>query len=366
MNKLLSIIIPTYNMETYLERCLTSLIVDGTDSNLMRMLEIIIVNDGSTDSSSVIAHNYETRYPGTFKVIDKENGNYGSCINVALPLVTGKYVRILDADDSFDSIVFADYIELLQKVDVDMIYSNHVTVNMAGKYGSRTKLNVTPMKKLNFRDYPQIYGKMSMHGVTYKTSIFEGLEYHQTEGIYYTDWEWVHLPMSRVESFIYYPHVLYCYLQGRPGQSVSAEVYSTCFNMHVLGINALMDVYMLCAKGGGTWNGKTINTGYMQERCILRAEDFFFNLLSQHNNPSSVSHLQEFDEMLSMKYPELYKEMESVTHANPYIPKLSLPLRYIRCLHKHGLEAAALQVRILNHWSGLSKRIARIVESCTK
>lgn len=71
MGKLLSIIIPTYNMEQYLRRCLDSLLID--DENLA-LLEVLIINDGSSDSSSAIGHSYESDYPQTFRVIDKGNG----------------------------------------------------------------------------------------------------------------------------------------------------------------------------------------------------------------------------------------------------------------------------------------------------
>ena len=79
MAKILTVVIPTYNMEKYLDRCLTSLIV--TNNDLLERLEVLVVIDGAKDRSSEIAHSYQIRYPQTFIVIDKENGNYGSCVN---------------------------------------------------------------------------------------------------------------------------------------------------------------------------------------------------------------------------------------------------------------------------------------------
>lgn len=90
MNKILTIIIPTYNMEKYLRRCLDSLIIDEEG---MKQLEVLVINDGSKDSSSQIAHEYQDKYPDTYRVIDKENGNYGSCINIGLKEAKGKYVK---------------------------------------------------------------------------------------------------------------------------------------------------------------------------------------------------------------------------------------------------------------------------------
>ena len=81
--KILTVIVPSYNMEKYLPKCLGSLIVA---SELMERIEVIVVNDGSTDRTSEIAHEFAANYPQTFKVIDKSHGHYGSCINTALPI----------------------------------------------------------------------------------------------------------------------------------------------------------------------------------------------------------------------------------------------------------------------------------------
>ena len=95
--KLLTVIVPSYNMEKYLLKCLGSLIVAP---ELMERIEVIVVNDGSTDRTSEIAHSFEVKFPGVFRVIDKENGHYGSCVNAGLKMASGVFAKILDADDS--------------------------------------------------------------------------------------------------------------------------------------------------------------------------------------------------------------------------------------------------------------------------
>lgn len=77
-------------MEKYLRRWLDSLIIDEEG---MKQLEVLVINYGSKDSSSQIAHEYQEKYPDTYRVIDKENGNYGSCINIGLKEAKGKYVK---------------------------------------------------------------------------------------------------------------------------------------------------------------------------------------------------------------------------------------------------------------------------------
>ena len=90
MEKILTIVIPTYNMQDYLRRCLESLIVPEKQ---MKQLEVLVINDGSKDNSSAIAHEYQDKYHDTFRVIDKGNGNYGSCVNRGLQEAKGGMSR---------------------------------------------------------------------------------------------------------------------------------------------------------------------------------------------------------------------------------------------------------------------------------
>ena len=89
-SKILTIVVPSFNMEALLRKGLQSLLIEKNPQRL----EVIVVNDGSTDKSSEIAHTFQTEFPNVFKVIDKTNGNYGSCINAGLKSVCGKYVKI--------------------------------------------------------------------------------------------------------------------------------------------------------------------------------------------------------------------------------------------------------------------------------
>ena len=116
-------------MENYLHKCLDSLIV--SDDNMNR-LEVLVINDGSKDSSSQIAHEYESKYPQTFRVVDKENGNYGSCINRGLKEAKGKYVKVLDADDYFDNVVFNQFLSFLSETDADLIINDYSVVDGNG------------------------------------------------------------------------------------------------------------------------------------------------------------------------------------------------------------------------------------------
>ena len=119
MDKILTIIIPVYNVEQYIRQCLDSVILDEEQ---MKWLEVIIVNDGTPDQSGIIAHEYESKYPQSIKVIDKENGGHGSAWNVGLKYAKGKYIRFLDSDDWLSNL--SSFIEELRNRDEDLVITH--------------------------------------------------------------------------------------------------------------------------------------------------------------------------------------------------------------------------------------------------
>lgn len=244
MDKILTIIIPTYNMEKYLRHCLDSLIVPNMDK-----VEALVINDGSKDSSSAIGHEYQDKYPQTFRVIDKENGNYGSCVNRGLKESTGKYVKVLDADDSFYKEGFNEFIEALQKIDADLVLTDFDIVNekddvtYKGHY-SEIYSNIPQNINFDFREFldspgTDFYGRM--HGFTYKTDILRNMNYKQTEGVSYTDQEWVLKPIVNVKTCYYISIILYKYLIGREGQTMNA--YGKSIGQLITVVYSLINFY---------------------------------------------------------------------------------------------------------------------------
>ena len=239
-NKKLTIIIPTYNMEKYLQKCLDSLLI--TDE-LLPLLEVLVINDGSKDCSSEIAHEYETKYPTIIRVIDKENGNYGSCINRGLKEATGKYVKILDADDEFITDNFAHLVKVLNEVDADVIISEVFAHDEAGKRIHGSKRSLPPHHVVSFTDAFTKYGLtgLFMHEIIYRRELLIKMNYHQTERISYTDNEWAYIPMLNVHTLYYHDEEVYSYLRGRPGQTTDPEVVKRTQTHHIIGIRAMVE-----------------------------------------------------------------------------------------------------------------------------
>lgn len=234
MRKILSIIIPSYNMENYISKCLDSLIIN--DKNLFRKLDIIVVNDGSKDRTSEIAHEYEAKYPDVIRVIDKKNGHYGSCVNAGLICAQGVYIRILDSDDyvitaSFEKCCINIEEEAAKNDDgADLLISSYQNVTSDGTIKNITNYGLREKKEYyTLDDLPKSSPRFSVHSVVYRTEFLRKMNYRQTEGMSYTDTEWIIEPMTRVRRFRYIPEVVTCYLVGRDGQSIDPIVFSRDF-----------------------------------------------------------------------------------------------------------------------------------------
>ncbi len=221
MNKLLSVCIPSFNMERYLSRNLDSFLESGCLDNL----ELIVVNDGSTDNTLKIANEYKTRYPDTIVVIDKQNGHYGSCVNAALKIASAKYFRIVDADDWVDTASLKILLQTLNVVNTDVVYTRYS--NFYEKDGS-TVVNADPadmtwckstdLNDLRFDKY------VHMHQITYLTQFLRDINYVQTEGVCYTDTEYVFKPLIQAKNIYSIDASLYQYYIGRDDQSMSPNV----------------------------------------------------------------------------------------------------------------------------------------------
>lgn len=244
MNKILSLIVPTYNMENLLPRCLNSLIVK---EELQSFLEVLVINDGSKDNSSVVAHGFEKMYPNVFRVIDKENGNYGSCVNIGIEKASGKYLRLLDADDWFNTSGLEIYLDELLKIkDCDIVVTNYTI-----QYGDQHKEKVKAQKIRNGYIYDADSFSFSkahnesmiwMHAMTINSDFARRVGWKNQTGISYTDAEYCYFPLSYAKTLCFFDIDLYQYFVGREGQTVSkASMKKGQVAFYKVGIRLLND-----------------------------------------------------------------------------------------------------------------------------
>ena len=149
-----SVIVPVYNVENYIDKCLESLV-----NQTLEDLEIIIVNDGSTDNSDSIIKKYIEKYPDKIVYLAKNNGGLSDARNFGLPYAKGDYVAFLDSDDYVENNIYKDMYELAIKENSDLVecdfiweYPNKKKIDTGeiynGKHEMLEKIRVVAWNKL--------------------------------------------------------------------------------------------------------------------------------------------------------------------------------------------------------------------------
>lgn len=301
MRKIITIIIPTYNMEGYIEKTLQSLIIP----NHFEDIEILVVNDGSKDKSSEIAHRIAELYPQSIKVIDKDNGNYGSCINVGLKHATGKYVKVLDADDYFDTNNFCTMVEILKEIDADLIITHFAFVNPKREIGETRNLHIPARQILAIDDiaHKRSIQGLWMHEIAYRRENVIKMGYHQREGISYTDVQWGFDPMSTVRTVFYIDLLIYYYLVGREGQSVDKKVYFKKFGQEFQCTSAMLNTFVSAPMVSKAVEKMMFKK--MRSRIITLYKRSMVNF-NDYDNQDMVT----FDRELQQKSPLLYHSLD--------------------------------------------------------
>lgn len=321
MEKILTIVIPTYNMQDYLRRCLDSLIVPEEQ---MKQLEVLVVNDGSKDNSSAIAHEYQEKYTDTFRVIDKENGNYGSCVNRGLKEATGKYIKILDADDSFDNAAFRNYLTFLDKSDADFVVNDFCFVNENNEITGVRIYDLPNEESIFTEKTREIFNKKNfqMHAATYKLQKVLSLGYKQTEGISYTDQEWIFTPLMNINSIAYFNKILYKYLLGRVGQTMSQEALKKGLCQNQQCVLRILDDYV---------NSPQINNmsvrNYITDQAVASLNSIYARYLLQYKD-IGLDGLMSFEKNIEDISPNLIIIADKIKLKGTSFP-------YVRYWHKY-------------------------------
>ncbi len=224
--KYLSFAIPSYNSEAYLHNAVESILVAGED------VEIIIVNDGSKDNTSKIAHEYAEKYPNIIKAVDQENGGHGWAVNTGLVHATGKYFKVVDSDDWVDKDSLLRIIETLKKFEkeemqVDMVISNYVYEKVGTKKKKIVKYtNVFPEETVfTWKEVGrfQLDQYILMHSVIYRTDMLKLCQLELPKHTFYVDNIYVYYPLPYVREMYYVDTDFYRYYIGRDDQSVNEK-----------------------------------------------------------------------------------------------------------------------------------------------
>lgn len=222
---LLTIVVPAYNAEAYLCRALDGLAeVDG--------VEVVVVNDGSTDSTGSLADCWADRHPERVRVVHQTNRGHGGAINTGLEAAKGVFLKVLDADDWLDipalRTLVAEIAALQERgTEVDAVFTDFVH-ERAGKTTKLARFDaVFPSDRVFTWAGTERFGRrqvLMMHAIVYRTQLLRRSGIRLPENTFYVDNLFVVKPLALVRRMRYLPIPLYRYFIGRDGQSVAPEV----------------------------------------------------------------------------------------------------------------------------------------------
>lgn len=303
--KFLTVCVPVYNTECYLDRCLLSL----ASSPCADQLEVIIVNDGSTDSSREIALAYQERYPAIFSLVDKENGGHGSTINTALDRATGIYFRVLDSDDWVDGENLA---KLIDKMRTEGLWADLVSANyhqVFAESGSTIEIEKkAPIKDYVLHDFANAdFSKeyFSIHSMMIATELLRAADFRITEHAYYVDVEYMLCAIPYVHTVMFAPEHIYRYAVGNSEQSINPDVFVSRYDHHDRVIRRMVDYYSryeAVMSPGQIRYMKTIIVKY------LLNTHYTLSLIWDPDKERGYARARDFDEYLRNAAPGLYAE----------------------------------------------------------
>ena len=246
--KYISFAIPCYNSEAYMAQAIESILPGGED------VEILIVNDGSKDRTAEIGKEYEEKYPGIVKLINKENGGHGDAVNAGLSHASGKYFKVVDSDDWVDRISLMKILNVLknfeeEEQEVDMLIANYVYEKVGIEHKKVIRYdNVLPENQiLKWDEIGQFHiGQyILMHSVIYRTDMLKLCQLTLPKHTFYVDNIYVYYPLPHVRTLYYMDVDFYRYFIGREDQSVNEKVMISRIDQQIFVTKTMIDMYEL-------------------------------------------------------------------------------------------------------------------------
>lgn len=305
-DKLLSICIPAYNVERYLDRCLFSLMKTSHPEKL----EIIVVNDGSPDHSRDIALAYQERYPSIVRLIDKENGGHGSTINAALDEAHGLYFRVIDGDDWVDG---DNLSKMLCNIEDNGLYPDLVSTNYHQVYIEDghmvpwVKVSAAENYKLiDFSTADLTMEYFTMASMMVKTDVLKKSGQRLQENTFYVDVEYILFPIPFVETVMFTPEYVYRYAVGNADQSINHDNFVKRYDHHDRVMRSVLSYY--ASKIGQMGEGQRRYMESLFVRNLLNSH-YLLSLVWDDDRERGFSRALDFDAFLRECDKDIYDKV---------------------------------------------------------
>ena len=245
--KLVTICVPAYNVERYLERCLKTLV----RHRYAEYTEILVIDDGSKDHTAQIGKRYEQQYPGIVRLISKPNGGHGSTINRAIQEGAGRYFMVVDGDDWIDSREFEKLLADIEskKIGTDIISSNYHEIDMeTGTLTPRApQTEVEYFKKLTFEelDLKKVYFTLASSLI--RLDVLRSVDRPLQEHTFYVDVEYILFPVPYLRTVTFVDYWIYKYCRGNEEQSVYLPTMIARYDHHERVMKSVLSYENECA-----------------------------------------------------------------------------------------------------------------------
>ena len=299
MEKVLSISIAAYNVASTLRECVEPFL----QSKVLDSLDIMIVDDGSKDETATIAKEYQDKYPNIIRLIQKENGGWGSTVNYGIQKAVGKYFKQLDGDDYYEPKALNEFVAYLSNQPSDMVIAPYIT------YDSETGAVITtencnpgcevrkcfPIKDINeFSPF--------MHSLAIKTELLKNGDVKITEHCFYTDTEFVLKACNQAETVSFFDMPVYYYRRAAVGQSMSLDGFEKHYMEQYKVIEVSLDYLHTDVKRPEIkkiYDKLLLGTCWWQYLIM-----FYISATPEHKH-----NLIAFDKMLKEKAPNYYDQI---------------------------------------------------------
>lgn len=299
MNKILSVSIAAYNVEEYIRETLESFMPVIDDERL----EVLIINDGSSDSTKTICEEFERRYPSIFRVITKENGGWGSTLNRGINEAQGKYFKELDGDDYFVGKNLSDFIDYLQYCNADLVYTPYLEFDSkSGKVLHKRFYDNDEIKNDIIIKFDDVANQLpfTMHSCTFRTELLKNNNVKVLEKCFYTDKEFILRSSMYTKTIVFLDLDIYCYRVSRDGQSMSSQGLAKHYNDLI----RTTKVYLSLIESEKLSNNVK-NLFFNQIKNTIKMTYLAFYCMGA--TKENKEKLRSYDKWLKNEYPNFYK-----------------------------------------------------------
>lgn len=310
----LSIIIPVYNVEKYLSRCLDSVVYPS-----LQNYEILAVNDGSTDASSSILHDYESRYSSLIRVVNQDNQGLGAASNTGIEAALGEFIAFLDSDDYYSPGAVPELLKLCS-LNCDICIFDIVSVNSQAQEIGRSSESCTDDSVFSLETNPTILlGSPSRVNKLYRRSLFIDSGIRYPSRVWFEDYRTTPKLFAAASEITYRPLPLYNYLQQ--SESIT-HIKNASRNLEI--ITASEDILDYFSSAGL----------YNKYRDELEYSVYYNELLTSSTRVNLIDYSSPVQEELLSWYINRFPEYSN----NPYFKQMPAKYKLIHFLIVHRLH----------------------------